>query len=254
MAMMLGLPVGVKACLFDLDGVLTQTATRARDGLGGDVRRVPAAAGRPPGSHAPFDPGTDYDRYVDGRPRADGVRTFLALARASSCPRAVRTTRRAPNGPRAGQPEERRAAEPHPRRRRPGVRRARCDTCGRRERRDCAARGVIERQHREVLRAAGLADLFEATGRRDRGARTRSCPANPRRTPSSRPPRASASSARPPWSSRTRWPGWRPAGPGVSLCVVGVDRVGQADALREHGADVVVKDLAELLGPGSAVR
>jgi HAD superfamily hydrolase (TIGR01509 family) len=29
--------------------------------------------------------------------------------------------------------------------------------------------------------------------------------------------------------------------------VVGVDRVGQADALREHGADVVVKDLADLL-------
>jgi beta-phosphoglucomutase-like phosphatase (HAD superfamily) len=30
--------------------------------------------------------------------------------------------------------------------------------------------------------------------------------------------------------------------------VVGVDRVGQADALREHGADIVVRDLAELLG------
>jgi beta-phosphoglucomutase-like phosphatase (HAD superfamily) len=29
--------------------------------------------------------------------------------------------------------------------------------------------------------------------------------------------------------------------------VVGVDRVGQADALREHGADIVVRDLAELL-------
>jgi len=29
-------------------------------------------------------------------------------------------------------------------------------------------------------------------------------------------------------------------------CVIGVDRVGQADALREHGADVVVADLAEL--------
>jgi beta-phosphoglucomutase-like phosphatase (HAD superfamily) len=29
--------------------------------------------------------------------------------------------------------------------------------------------------------------------------------------------------------------------------VVGVDRVGQADALRAHGADVVVSDLAELL-------
>jgi HAD superfamily hydrolase (TIGR01509 family) len=29
--------------------------------------------------------------------------------------------------------------------------------------------------------------------------------------------------------------------------VVGVDRLGQAEALREHGADVVVSDLAELL-------
>src|SRR2546429_689547 len=29
--------------------------------------------------------------------------------------------------------------------------------------------------------------------------------------------------------------------------VVGVDRVGQADALKEHGASVVVRDLAELL-------
>jgi len=29
--------------------------------------------------------------------------------------------------------------------------------------------------------------------------------------------------------------------------VVGVDRTGQADALKQHGADVVVKDLGELL-------
>jgi beta-phosphoglucomutase-like phosphatase (HAD superfamily) len=29
--------------------------------------------------------------------------------------------------------------------------------------------------------------------------------------------------------------------------VVGVDRVGQAEELRKHGADIVVKDLAELL-------
>jgi beta-phosphoglucomutase-like phosphatase (HAD superfamily) len=29
--------------------------------------------------------------------------------------------------------------------------------------------------------------------------------------------------------------------------VVGVDRVGQAGALRAHGADIVVKDLSELL-------
>ncbi|HWE91400.1 MAG TPA: HAD-IA family hydrolase, partial [Pseudonocardiaceae bacterium] len=31
--------------------------------------------------------------------------------------------------------------------------------------------------------------------------------------------------------------------------VVGVDRVGQADELRQHGADIVVKDLADLLDP-----
>jgi beta-phosphoglucomutase-like phosphatase (HAD superfamily) len=30
-------------------------------------------------------------------------------------------------------------------------------------------------------------------------------------------------------------------------CVVGVDRVGQAEALRQNGADIVVSDLAELL-------
>jgi phosphoglycolate phosphatase-like HAD superfamily hydrolase len=30
--------------------------------------------------------------------------------------------------------------------------------------------------------------------------------------------------------------------------VVGVDRVGQAEQLKQHGADIVVKDVAELLG------
>jgi beta-phosphoglucomutase-like phosphatase (HAD superfamily) len=34
---------------------------------------------------------------------------------------------------------------------------------------------------------------------------------------------------------------------GGFACVVGVDRVGQADALKRHGADIVVKDLEELL-------
>ena len=36
--------------------------------------------------------------------------------------------------------------------------------------------------------------------------------------------------------------------------VVGVDRVGQAAELREHGADVVVKDLAELLDAESGAQ
>ncbi|GHF39972.1 HAD family hydrolase [Streptomyces griseosporeus] len=71
----LGLPEAIRACLFDLDGVVTRTAVvhaaawketfdaflREREGPG----------------FRPFDD-TDYDTYVDGRPRADGVRTFLA--------------------------------------------------------------------------------------------------------------------------------------------------------------------------------
>jgi beta-phosphoglucomutase family hydrolase len=73
---MLGLPDEITACLFDLDGVLTQTAKvhcaawkqmfdeflKARDGDG----------------YTPFDPRHDYDTYVDGKPRQDGVRDFLA--------------------------------------------------------------------------------------------------------------------------------------------------------------------------------
>jgi len=37
---------------------------------------------------------------------------------------------------------------------------------------------------------------------------------------------------------------------GSFACVVGVDRARQADALREHGADIVVSDLSELLDDG----
>lgn len=72
---MLGLPDAITICLFDLDGVLTDTASvhrtawkqtfdeflKARDGDG----------------FTPFDAGSDYNRYVDGKPRQDGVRDFL---------------------------------------------------------------------------------------------------------------------------------------------------------------------------------
>jgi beta-phosphoglucomutase-like phosphatase (HAD superfamily) len=71
---MLGLPDGVTVLLFDLDGVLTDTASvhqkawkdmfdaylRERDGDGFD-----AFSSR------------DYERYVDGKPRYDGVRSVL---------------------------------------------------------------------------------------------------------------------------------------------------------------------------------
>ncbi len=74
--MFLGLPPGVLACLFDLDGVLTNTAAvhaAAWKDTFDEFLHDQAA----PGFH-PFDKESDYDLYVDGKPRADGVRDFLA--------------------------------------------------------------------------------------------------------------------------------------------------------------------------------
>ena len=73
---MIRLPDTVRACLFDMDGVLTDTASihaeawkrtfdeYLRERLGPDAE--------------PFDVTRDYGRYVDGKPREDGVRDFLA--------------------------------------------------------------------------------------------------------------------------------------------------------------------------------
>ena len=82
------------AVLFDLDGVITDTAKlhaacwkqmfddylQKRATQRGEVFR-------------PFDLANDYRLYVDGKPRFDGVRDFLASPE-SNCPREVQTTRR----------------------------------------------------------------------------------------------------------------------------------------------------------------
>lgn len=73
-----GVPDRIRACLFDLDGVLTQTAVvhaKAWQQTFDDFLRQRASATG--GTFTPFDPVADYDRYVDGRSRADGTRTFL---------------------------------------------------------------------------------------------------------------------------------------------------------------------------------
>jgi beta-phosphoglucomutase family hydrolase len=71
----LGLPDGIHACLFDLDGVLTDTASvhkKAWKKMFDDYLRTRG------GEFVPFDVGTDYLKYVDGKKREDGVRSFLA--------------------------------------------------------------------------------------------------------------------------------------------------------------------------------
>jgi beta-phosphoglucomutase-like phosphatase (HAD superfamily) len=71
-------PAGITTCLFDLDGVLTQTAkihARAwKEMFDGFLRDWAERNGRP---FEAFDRPTDYDEYVDGKPRLDGVHSFL---------------------------------------------------------------------------------------------------------------------------------------------------------------------------------
>jgi beta-phosphoglucomutase family hydrolase len=69
---MLGLPDGVTACLFDLDGVLTDTASVHRAAWKATFDPILASRGMPEFTDA------DYVRFVDGKPRSDGVRDFLA--------------------------------------------------------------------------------------------------------------------------------------------------------------------------------
>ena len=75
---MLGLPATVHACLFDLDGVLTDTASvHAAAWKATFDAYLERRALRTGEAFVPFDTATDYPRHVDGKKREDGVRSFL---------------------------------------------------------------------------------------------------------------------------------------------------------------------------------
>src|SRR5215475_15783304 len=75
---MLGLPDGVTACLFDMDGVVTRTAVvhnaAWKEMFDDYLRQRSAQTGK---EFVPFDPVRDYDEYVDGKPRLEGTSSFL---------------------------------------------------------------------------------------------------------------------------------------------------------------------------------
>lgn len=82
---MASLPTTLHAFLFDMDGVLTDTArvhaAAWKELFDGELERRAAlepAASDPGDRFRPFDADADYVHYVDGKPRADGVRAFLA--------------------------------------------------------------------------------------------------------------------------------------------------------------------------------
>ncbi|GAB3237971.1 HAD family hydrolase [Kineosporia babensis] len=74
-----GLPEQVRACLFDLDGVLTDTASvhasAWKEMFDAYLAERAERLGEP---FVPFEIATDYVQYVDGKRRQDGTRSFLA--------------------------------------------------------------------------------------------------------------------------------------------------------------------------------
>jgi beta-phosphoglucomutase family hydrolase len=246
-AIALGLPAHVRACLFDLDGVLTRTAkvhaAAWKEMFDGYLR---GRAARREEEFVPFDPVADYAQYVDGKPRYDGVRSFLA-ARGIKLPK--------------GEPSDPPGAE---------------TVCGLGNRKNeivlrMLHEGGVEAydgsvRYLEAARDAGLRravvssstnthDVLVATGI---GGFFDACidgVVAEREGLKGKPaPDTFLAGARALGVAPGRAAIFEDALAGVAAglaggfaCVVGVDRVGQAEALREHGASIVVSDLSELL-------
>jgi beta-phosphoglucomutase family hydrolase len=244
---MLGLPDGVTACLFDMDGVVTKTAVvhaaAWKDMFDEFLREWSSKTGTP---FVPFDKARDYEEYVDGKPRLEGTKSFLQ-SRSISLPEG------SPSDPAAAQTE-----------------------WGLSNRKNELVQKVLERDGVEVydgsvryitavraaglrtaivsssantvavLEAAGITDLFDvrvdAQVARERGLRGK--PAPDTFLEAARMLGVGAKQAAVFEDALAGVAAGHAGGFGL---VVGVDRVGQAEALRSHGADVVVEDLAELL-------
>jgi beta-phosphoglucomutase family hydrolase len=243
----LDLPEGITTCLFDLDGVLTQTAKIHAEAwkqmFDEYLRERAQRTGEP---FREFTVSEDYEKYVDGKPRGDGVRSFLQ-SRGIDLP--LGTADDSPDtetiyglGLRKNDlvlkliHDE--GVEPYEGSVR-FVERAR-------EQGLHTAVVSSSTNCRDVLVAAGIEHLFEA--RVDGEVAEREHLAG-KPAPDTFLAGAKAVGAEP-----AQCAVFEDAEAGVAAGraghfgqVVGVDRTGHAQALREHGADVVVEDLAELL-------
>ena len=244
---MLGLPDDIRGCLFDLDGVLTQTAkvhdAAWKQTFDDFLRARAGQAGQP---FTPFDPVNDYDEYVDGKPRADGTRSFLA-SRGIELPEGSPDD--PPDAPTVNGLGNRKNVLLLKMIRTSGVQAYEGSVRYVRAVRDAGLhRAVVSSSAncRDVLVAAGIEDLFEAridgvVAVRDQ---LRGKPA-----PDTFLAGAKALGLEPPAAAvfEDALAGVAAGRAGGFGYVVGVDRAGQADALKAHGADIVVTDLAELL-------
>jgi beta-phosphoglucomutase family hydrolase len=251
----LDLPEAITALLFDLDGVLTKTAVvhdkAWKQTFDEFLKRRAEASGE---DFVPFDSDADYNEYVDGKPRYDGVRSFLE-SRGIELPE--------------GEPDDPPDAE---------------TVCGLGNRKNALVLELIEKDGveaypgsvafvkaareaglrravvsasancKDVLEAAGIADLFEA---RIDGIVTDERHLKGKPAPDTYLAGAEALGVEPAAACvfEDAVSGVEAGRAGNFGHVVGVDRVNHAAALREHGADVVVDDLAELiLDEGGADR
>jgi beta-phosphoglucomutase family hydrolase len=247
---MLDLPDGITTCLFDLDGVLTQTAkvhARAWKEMFDDfLREWSERTGEP---FHEFDRPTDYDEYVDGKPRLEGVRSFLES-------RGIELPMGSPNDPpdaetihalgtrkndRVLELIREQGVEPYE----GSVRFAEL------AREQGMRRAVVSSSTncRDVLVTAGIDSLFETV--------IDGVVAEREGLAGKPAPDTFLAGARKLGAEPAQAAVFEDALAGVEAgragdfgWVVGVDRTGQAEALRRRGADVVVKDLGELLDRG----
>jgi beta-phosphoglucomutase family hydrolase len=243
----LGLPDSVRGCLFDLDGVLTKTAqvhdAAWKQTFDDFLRQRAEATGQ---AFVPFDPVHDYEEYVDGKPRDEGISSFLR-SRGIELP--------------AGKADDPDTADTvvglgnrkneiflqllHEN----GVETYEGSVRYVRKVKDAGLpRAVVSSSKNcaEVLAAARITDLFDA--------RIDGIVAEREHLLGKPAPDTFLAGARALGLDAKAAVVYEDALAGVAAgraggfgFVVGVDRLGQADALRAHGADTVVTDLSELL-------
>ena len=244
---MLGLPDNITTCLFDMDGVITQTAkvhdAAWKEMFDGFLQDWSKAHGEP---FKPFDPAADYDSYVNGKPRLEGTASFLES-------RGIKL----PDGEESDPPGKQ-------------------TVYGLSNQKNALVQRVIERDGVQpyegsvrylhavrqaglrtaivsssantvaVLKAAGVEDLFEV--RVDHQvAEEDHLKGKPAPDTFLRAAKMLGADAANAVVYEDALAGVAAGRAGKFGFVVGVDRVGQADQLHAHGADVVVQDLAELL-------
>jgi len=244
---MSGLPAGILACLFDMDGVVTQTAlvhAAAWKQMFDDFLRQ--RAGQTGEKFVPFDSSHDYEEYVDGKPRLDGTRSFLQ-SRGIGLPEGSPDDK--PGSPTIYGLSNEKNNLVVEKIRTDGVKVYEGSIRYIKAVRAAGLRTAIVSSSAntvDVLNAAGIADLFDV--------RIDGVVAKERHLAGKPAPDTFLAAAHDLGVAPPQAAVFEDAQAGVAAgraghfgFVVGVDRVGQAEELLKHGADIVVTDLAELL-------